>query len=32
MQKLGLAMGAPIGRLVGYEPTYDGDGRALPAV
>ena len=32
MQRLGLAMGAPIGRLVGYEPTYDGDGRALPAV
>jgi len=24
MQKAGLAMGAPIGRLLGYEPTYDG--------
>jgi mannose-6-phosphate isomerase-like protein (cupin superfamily) len=32
MQKLGLAMGAPLGRLVGYEPTYDGDGRALPVL
>ncbi len=32
MQKLGLALGAPLGRLVGYEPTYDGDGRPLAAL
>ena len=32
MQKLGLAMGAPLGRLVGYEPEYDGEGEALAAV
>jgi hypothetical protein len=24
MQRAGLAMGAPLGRLLGYEPTYDG--------
>ena len=24
MQKAGLALGAPLGRLLGYEPTYDG--------
>jgi len=24
MQKAGLVMGAPLGRLIGYEPTYDG--------
>jgi mannose-6-phosphate isomerase-like protein (cupin superfamily) len=24
MQRAGLAMGAPIGRLIGYEPTYNG--------
>jgi mannose-6-phosphate isomerase-like protein (cupin superfamily) len=24
LQKAGLAMGAPLGRLLGYEPTYDG--------
>jgi quercetin dioxygenase-like cupin family protein len=26
LQKAGLAMGAPLGRLVGYSPTYDGAG------
>ena len=24
MQRTGLAVGAPIGRLLGYEPSYDG--------
>ncbi len=24
MQRTGLVMGAPIGRLLGYEPSYDG--------
>jgi hypothetical protein len=23
MQKMGLAMGAPVGRLLGYQPTYE---------
>jgi hypothetical protein len=23
MQKMGLAMGAPVGRLLGYRPTYE---------
>ena len=26
MQKAGLAMGAPLGRLLGYKPKYDGKG------
>jgi mannose-6-phosphate isomerase-like protein (cupin superfamily) len=32
MQKAALAMGAPIGRLAGYSPAYDGDGTPQPAV
>jgi quercetin dioxygenase-like cupin family protein len=34
MQRLGLALGAPIGRLLGYEPTYvpQAGSPALPAV
>jgi quercetin dioxygenase-like cupin family protein len=32
MQKTGLAMGAPLGRLMGYSPAYDGAGEAAPAV
>ncbi len=31
MQKAGLAMGAPLGRLLGYAPAYDGAGEAAPA-
>ena len=30
MQKAGLAMGAPLGRLMGYSPTYEGTGEAAP--
>jgi quercetin dioxygenase-like cupin family protein len=33
LQKLGLALGAPVGRLLGYAPTYDSTvGRAEPAI
>lgn len=31
LQRLGLAMGAPLGRLVGYTPTYGPTGTASPA-
>ena len=31
LQRLGLAMGAPLGRLVGYEPTYESAGIPAPA-
>ncbi len=30
-QKAGLAMGAPLGRLMGYSPVYEGVGEASPA-
>jgi quercetin dioxygenase-like cupin family protein len=30
MQKTGLAMGAPVGRLMGYSPAYEGTGEAAP--
>ncbi len=30
MQKAGLAMGAPLGRLMGYSPVYEGAGDAAP--
>ena len=33
MQKVGLALGAPVGRLLGYAPTYAGEpGVPAPAV
>ena len=31
LQKVGLALGAPVGRLLGYEPTYAGEG-GIPAL
>jgi mannose-6-phosphate isomerase-like protein (cupin superfamily) len=31
VQRLGLALGAPLGRLLGYAPTYEGTGEPLPA-
>jgi mannose-6-phosphate isomerase-like protein (cupin superfamily) len=31
VQRAGLAVGAPIGKLLGYRPTYAGAGEALPA-
>ena len=30
LQKSGLALGAPLGRLFGYEPTYEASGAAAP--
>jgi quercetin dioxygenase-like cupin family protein len=30
LQRAGLAMGAPLGRLMGYSPTYEGTGEAAP--
>ena len=32
MQAAGLALGAPLGRLLGYEATYEGEDEQLPAV
>lgn len=32
VQKAGLVLGAPIGRLFGYEPTYDGSGEKQVAL
>ena len=31
VQRLGLALGAPLGRLIGYTPTYERTGEPLPA-
>jgi mannose-6-phosphate isomerase-like protein (cupin superfamily) len=31
VQQLGLALGAPLGRLLGYAPTYERTGEPLPA-
>lgn len=31
VQRLGLALGAPLGRLLGYAPTYERTGEPLPA-
>jgi len=31
VQRLGLALGAPLGRLLGYAPAYEGTGEPLPA-
>ena len=31
MQAAGLALGAPLGRLVGYEPTYEAEGEKVAA-
>jgi hypothetical protein len=30
-QRLGLALGAPLGRILGYAPTYEGTREPLPA-
>jgi hypothetical protein len=30
LQRIGLALGSPFGRLIGYTPTYDG-GAGVPA-
>jgi quercetin dioxygenase-like cupin family protein len=30
LQKAGLALGAPLGRLMGYSPAYEGTGEATP--
>ena len=32
MQAAGLAVGAPLGKLLGYEATYEGKGEQVPAV
>jgi len=32
MQAAGLALGAPLGRLLGYEATYEGEDEQVPAV
>jgi hypothetical protein len=32
MQKAGLALGAPMGRLLGFQPQYDGGGADEPAL
>ena len=32
MQAAGLALGAPLGRLLGYEATYEGENEQVPAV
>jgi len=31
VQRLGLALGAPLGRILGYAPTYEATGESLPA-
>ncbi len=31
VQRLGLALGAPLGRILGYTPTYEATGEPLPA-
>ena len=32
MQAAGLAVGAPLGKLLGYEATYEGKDEQVPAV
>jgi hypothetical protein len=32
LQRIGLALGAPVGRLAGYRPTYEPAGSSAPAV
>jgi hypothetical protein len=32
LQRLGLALGAPVGRILGFRPTYDGGAPEQPSL